>query len=1540
MALPAVKHLDPVVGVDVHSVLVTPGTPPVFLPHPHVGFMLDKREYIQAAKAVVGCIAMMIAQEKVTEYIEDHPEDVKKLEHLADEANQQVNEQLDGLMGGGKLPDFKDDPNVAEGMRLAKEANKIKNRISDDLGSNVGSGGSSGRPIFVNGMMRATAGTHAYHVPGLHFPLGESFVPPPAENPEPSNDGESFMGSKTVLANNDPMSYMALEALSCWSVGMEPPPHNSAHTDRTYPSMPSSVMLPIPAGRPVLVGGPPIMNMAAAAKGLFKAFQGSKWAKALADKLNLKSGFLRCNVLKAEPVDATTGEVVVQQNDFIVLGRLPLVWERNYGSHNSFDGAVGAGWQTPADIRLELMPNEGAIGVAARFPDHATAFDVLPTDDGWPARVYDWQHGYALYRQGNRLTLRTREGIEYGFVLPIRWLQTVETLEGNTRLTLPVERMADLNSNAWLFERNAHGCIARISEWMLDSMTGRAIECGIRDEKNSSANAGGWLNTLTLIDSDGHAHPLVAYEHDRTRNLRAVIDAMAQPHRFEYADSHQMVSHTSARGVSFYYNYSYGDDGVRRVERAWGDEGLFDYRFSYDTVHKETRITDSRGYTTFMQLNERGMPVLEIDPLGGVTDYRYDTQGRTNARSDPAGHKFRWDYDRYGDLVVQTLPDDSEIRTEFDAHRHPVCVTLPGGRKWSYEWDAHCNLLAQIAPSGATSRYAYDIYGQLIEHTGPRGSVTRLDYDRIGQLAMLTDALGNSTRYAHDGRGNLVGSVNAFGQTCLYEYDSNNNLTRAIEPGGHEIHCMYDADGNLIRYRDPAGHVTQMEYSALGQIRWQLAPDGTTVEYKYNTEEQLIHLVNERGEEYALERDALGRIVLETDYWGQTRRYRYGAAGELLDGTDPLGQTVSYDYDKLGRIAQKRVPDRTRDDGVRIDKFTYDPHGNLVLAENPFSRVEFSYDADGRLIEERQGDDFTITSSYDMTGNRIERQTRFAVGSELIEHTVRYEYDALDAVVSIQIDDAAPVVFERDDVGQVTRERLGAELQRELTYDAGGQLASQTLLASAGKLFVSEYAYDSNGQPIEKRDSHGGNEHFQYDPVGRVIAHVNPDSRLRRYLYDSAGDLLRTRIHERHPSGAKDASQSDMWVREGEFDGCYHAYDRAGNLIHRHGITRNLSLHWDAAGQLAETMMIRLKSPGIMEGPVRVHTRYEYDPFQRRVRKVIHEGPVGGTETVSSSRICRFFWDANTLVGEYATGEDGRDKTASAQKVETSPCSARAFEWVYYPETFVPLAAMCLNFKDEIATKATEQSATNTGAVYFFQNDPNGAPVRMHDTGGNVTWEAHYSSTGDVNSLEIRLIVQPLRLQGQYHDDETELNYNRYRYFDPVTSSFISQDPVGLLGGINPYRFAPNTLMWIDPLGLSFDALELFRQSNGLLSVAEEDKLAAQGIKGSQNTVALLKIGKGDFFGTNSKIQGEKNYFTAGLINNITKYHAEGNSAQQAIDKGMAGKFKIAEMWVDRDLCYSCGQSNGVGSLAKALGLDEIIVHTPSGTRVFKPPCK
>ncbi|WP_244109247.1 RHS repeat-associated core domain-containing protein [Burkholderia anthina] len=1454
MALLAVKHLDPVVGVDVHSVLVTPGTPPVFLPHPHVGFMLDKREYIQAAKAVVGCIATMIAQEKLTEYIEDHPEDVKKLEHLADEANQQVNE----LMGGGKLPDT-----VVEGMKLANEADNIKNRISDDLGSNVGSGGSSGRPIFVNGMMRATAGTHAYHVPGLHFPLGESFAPPP-EEVEPSNDGESFMGSKTVLANNDPMSYMALEALSCWSIGMEPPQHNSAHTDRTYPSMPSSVMLPIPAGRPVLVGGPPIVNMAAAAKGLFKAFQGSKWAKALADKLNLKSGFLRCNVLQAEPVDSITGEVIVQQHDFTIMGRLPLEWDRFYASHNKYKGMVGVGWQTPADIRLELGLHNDSVGATSFFPDHTTAFDMVPSETGWSARRYDWQNGYSLYRKiSNLLILRTHNEIEFEFSLPENWQQKIEKLPDGETLTLSVQRISDLNDNAWVFERNNDQRLGRIVEFKGSETTGRSIVINMHSSGRSAKKID-FVMDLILIDSVRGNYPLVSYERNQNGDLMIALDAMANPYEFEYDNDHHIIRHTSPRGASFYYNYLQDDAECWRVDHTWGDNGLFDYHFKYDICHHETKIIDSQGNITILQANERGYPIRLINSMGETTHYQYDEQGRTCVEVDPAGFTTAWEYDAHGNLITHTLSDGSVVKTEYNASCKPTRVTAPGGRQWHYVWDDYGKLLEQILPTHGCMRYEYDCYGQLVSHTGPRGGVTRFDYDSSGNLSEVKDALGHVTRYTCDAKSNVIQIVNAIGQIYRYDYDRNDNLARAVEPGERETICSYDPDGNLVRYRDPKGQVTQFEYSVLGQVTRRKTPDGGVVTYRYDTEDQLVAVINECGKLYQINRDELGRIIEEVDYWGQSRRYEYGSRGELKRSIDPLGQVIDYKVDSRGRIVQKRVPDPRRSDGIRTETFSYDCSGNLITAENSDSRTVLLYDAANRLIAERQGDNFSITRDYDAAGNCTARRTRLESGDNVVAHMVRYEYDMLDAVSSIQIDDAAPITFERDELGRTRVEQLNDTLRRELSYTSESVLAKQELFSGTGALFSSEYSYDANNEMVSKSDSRFGIENYQYDPVGRLIGRFTSTSQLQNLMYDPAGNLLPTRVRsDRRIDPSSQVTQNDTWTRDGEYEDCYYAFDRTGNLTRKRDRQQDLTLIWDGGGLLIETLAVR-RMPSIHEShtnkSIHIRTCYEYDAFHRRTKKIteIHDDINSLVTTPQPHQVTYFFWDANVLVSDARYIEDKISKLAIGKPFkntippdvlhhELAPIDTRtseksycrvAREWIYYPDSFVPLAGVqCLHVGDtptplpghelfmEYETDAVwvgkkqQQQAWQTNGpdknsvspplnttqtMYYFHTDPNGFPIRTIDLEGTIIWEVDHSSRVNAQKIENHSISNcPIGFQGQYYDEESDLYYNRYRYFDSKITSFISQDPIGLDGGLNLYQFAPNSIVWADPLGLA-----------------------------------------------------------------------------------------------------------------------------------------
>ena len=109
-------------------------------------------------------------------------------------------------------------------------------------------------------------------------------------------------------------------------------------------------------------------------------------------------------------------------------------------------------------------------------------------------------------------------------------------------------------------------------------------------------------------------------------------------------------------------------------------------------------------------------------------------------------------------------------------------------------------------------------------------------------------------------------------------------------------------------------------------------------------------------------------------------------------------------------------------------------------------------------------------------------------------------------------------------------------------------------------------------------------------------------------------------------------------------------------------------------------------------------------------------------------------------------------------------------------------------------------SATST---FYYLNDHLGTPQLLLDRNGRVVWQGDYHPFGRVDP-GITTRDSDLRFPGQRYDQETGLHYNAMRYYDPNLGRYITPDPIGLAGGMNPYIYTGgDPVDWSDPWGLN-----------------------------------------------------------------------------------------------------------------------------------------
>jgi RHS repeat-associated protein len=316
------------------------------------------------------------------------------------------------------------------------------------------------------------------------------------------------------------------------------------------------------------------------------------------------------------------------------------------------------------------------------------------------------------------------------------------------------------------------------------------------------------------------------------------------------------------------------------------------------------------------------------------------------------------------------------------------------------------------------------------------------------------------------------------------------------------------------------------------------------------------------------------------------------------------------------------------------------------------------------------------------------------------------------------------------------------------------------------------FRYNPDGELIESIDRDRGRTKFTYDPVGQLLSMVPEKARAELFRYDKTGNLF----EEGPDAETRVYSKGNRLLQKGNTQ---YAWDQDGRLVEKRTVEPQPGLdapkeevwkyQWNAAGLLQRAS----RSDGII-------VECTYDPFARRLEKKVLQQASKLTPPKLQSRV-RFVWDGDVLVHEIR--EAGLEKG--------DPVVEERTYW-FEDDGFEPLAHK---------EKRVDDVGRERGGWFHYLNDPIGTPDKLLAEDGSVATEYERKAWGQLEARSGARATTPLRLQGQYWDEETGLAYNRYRYYHEAR--FIAVDPLGLSAGTNLFRFAPNPFNYADPSGLT-----------------------------------------------------------------------------------------------------------------------------------------
>ncbi len=795
-------------------------------------------------------------------------------------------------------------------------------------------------------------------------------------------------------------------------------------------------------------------------------------------------------------------------------------------------------------------------------------------------------------------------------------------------------------------------------------------------------------------------------------------------------------------------------DALGRLTRVISPSTKF-FQWTYDTSNRITQVSDNTGRTVTYTYDASGRLWKVTDPAGGITEYTYDASHRMLTIKDAKGIVFLTNtYDANGRVDTQTQADSTTYQFAY---------TLDGSGKVT-QTDV-------TDPRGFVRRLTFNSGGYALTDTAAYGQAEAqtTTYERqtgTNLILSITDALNRKTAYTYDSKGNVLtvtrlhGTANAVTTTYTYE-STHNQLATVTDPLNHTTTFTYDSKGNLTGMTNALNKTTAITVNDQGQP--------LTVTDPLNNQTTLVY--------------AQGDLVTTTDPLSRVSTRFVDGVGRLLALTNPNKNRIQYDVDVLNQVTKAIDPMSGE------TQFTYDANGNLLTVSDAMAQVTtYTYNSMDRTATRKDALNNTETYTYDNNGNvatvtdrksqvttltydALNRRTKASYHDGT---STNYTYDAGNRITQVQEKDAtntvtATIIRTYDGLDRLTQE-VTPQGTVSYTYDNASRRASMTV---AGQSAVN-YTYD-NANRLTQIQQGTDTVTIAYDDADRRTSATYPNGNKIEYAYNAASELT--------------------------------------SLTYKSGTTTigDLTYTYDAAGN-------RIKTGGSF-------ARSNLPPALATVSyNANNQQTTFGSNTLT--------YDLN---GNLATVDDGSDTTTYTWNArnQLAGISTTGFAATFTYDSFgrrtgKTIQGTTTNFvydglnpiQEKNGSTVTANLLTGLGIDEFFtRTDGAGAKSLLHDGLGSTV--ALDDGTG---SLPTQYTYEPFgyttesgvtstnsyKYTGR-EDDGSGPSYYRARYYQPRLQRFISEDPIGFMGGdVNLYGYVGNSpILRTDPNGQIVPAILL-----------------------------------------------------------------------------------------------------------------------------------